>query len=257
MDEVLKKIRAIGLLLIHYYKKEQMTAMFYQSWKNVFKSEPELDECIQNEIEVYKLNIADLEKQGEKLLKKLPLWTEWLRYVNGVGVSLTLRILGIIDFDKAPTISSVWKHFGLAPNTTQYSRTAKGLIYKQVLSFLGLLPYGLTPAFISNPKPRRNGGYARYFMREYERVNQKHPEWNNKRKILHSMRLTGKLFLSNLFVVYHWLKGCKGDILLHYASKHLNHNWIYMPVIDKEDKPDWWLELKKEYEKMGLKPVVI
>ena len=230
MEETLKEIKAIGLLLISYYRKEQMTTMFYQSRKDVFKNTPELDECIQNEIEVYRLNIADLERRGEKLLKKLPLWTEWLKYVNGAGVSLTLRILGVIDFDKAPTISSVWKYFGLAPNITNYSRTAKGLIYRLVFSFLGLIPNNLPPTPYRNLKPKRNGGYARYFMREYERVNEKHPDWSDRRKILHSMRLTGKLFLSNLFVVYHWLKGYEGDVLLHYAARHLNHSWVYMPL---------------------------
>jgi len=36
-----------------------------------------------------------------------------------------ISLLKIIDFDKAPTVSKVWKYFGLATNTTKYSRTAK------------------------------------------------------------------------------------------------------------------------------------
>jgi len=45
--------------------------------------------------------------------------------VNEAETDIILSLLKIIDFDKAPTICKVWKYFGLAPNTTEYSRTAK------------------------------------------------------------------------------------------------------------------------------------
>jgi len=80
----------------------------------------------------------------------------------------------------------------------------------------------------------------------------------NKHIDMRARRKTVKVFLGHTFIVYHWL--ANNIPVVHYAGQHLREkgqNYIYMPVIDKPERPVWWKALAEEYRGMGLRPIEI
>jgi len=78
---------------------------------------------------------------------------------------------------------------------------------------------------------------------------------------LRAYRKTGKVLLAHAYIVEDFLR--RGVANLHYAAAYLakddycKHGYIYMPVIDKSEKPNWWYQLWEAYEKIGIKPVEV
>jgi len=58
---------------------------------------------------------ADIEKKLKKVLKRFPIYTEWLLNVKGVGTIAAAQIIGNIDIHKATTVSKIWQYCGLNP----------------------------------------------------------------------------------------------------------------------------------------------
>lgn len=52
-----------------------------------------------------------------RLLKRHPLWTEWLEHQRGCGPTISGVIISEIDITKAPTISALWSFCGMAVDT--------------------------------------------------------------------------------------------------------------------------------------------
>jgi len=270
--DVLREVRCIGLQLNLYDKKLQITDKNIRNYGDIYmrddcpmKENPicidcELD-CFRKPLEAeaifYEQKIQELEKIGRELMKDLPLWRDWIqKYVKGAGVGLTLRILGYLDFNKAKHPSSFWAFAGYtseARKTQRYNHSLKGLCVRQAMSFLGIR--SITPAFIANPEPRLDGGYARFFKMIRAKADEKYPDWTRRHKLFHAMSVMMKLYLSHIFIVHNFLTNNIASV--HYAAAHLGHDYIYMPVIDAKEKPDWWHDLAKEYVKMGIKPVEI
>jgi hypothetical protein len=56
-----------------------------------------------------------IEKKLAKLLKRFPVYTEFLASVKGVGPIAAATIIGSIDIHKATTVSKIWQYCGLNP----------------------------------------------------------------------------------------------------------------------------------------------
>jgi len=81
---------------------------------------------------------------------------------------------------------------------------------------------------------------------------------SNKHIDMRARRKTVKVFLGHVFTVYHWL--ANNIPVVHYAAKYLRdqgQDYIYLPVLDKPEKPVWWKMLAEEYRGMGLRPIEI
>ena len=59
---------------------------------------------------------AAIEKNLKKLLKRFPIYTEWLLGVKGVGTIAAAQIIANIDIHKATTVSKIWQYAGLNPS---------------------------------------------------------------------------------------------------------------------------------------------
>ena len=57
----------------------------------------------------------EIEKALKKLLKRFPIYTEWLLSVKGVGTIAAAHIVAAYDIHKADTISKLWQYTGLNP----------------------------------------------------------------------------------------------------------------------------------------------
>lgn len=77
---------------------------------------------------------------------------------------------------------------------------------------------------------------------------------------LRVFRKVVKIFLSHLYIVHAWI--VEDRLEIYYSSR--DHGWTYMPVLDigpqqylKDPKFIWWRTLKKAYEDVGIKPIII
>ena len=66
-----------------------------------------------------------------------------------------------------------------------YDRTAKKLCYLVGVSFL-----------------RQGGAYRRFYKEHRERLDERKPDWMSRRKHLTALRMTEKLFLAHLWIVW-------------------------------------------------------
>lgn len=60
-------------------------------------------------------NEKAIEKMLKKVLKRFPIWTDWLITVKGVGEIAASWIIGSFDINKADTVSKMWQYAGLNP----------------------------------------------------------------------------------------------------------------------------------------------
>jgi len=93
------------------------------------------------------LKLRELEKSVEKKIEKIikvhPLWNMWFDRIKGIGPILAASIIAWCDIEKAKTVSSMWKYFGLAPGQERkrgekagYNPKAKTLAWKIAQSLL-------------------------------------------------------------------------------------------------------------------------
>lgn len=61
----------------------------------------------------------EIEKNLKKVLKRFPIYTEWLLGVKGVGTIAAAQIIGNIDIHKATTVSKIWQYCGLNPGMVE------------------------------------------------------------------------------------------------------------------------------------------
>ena len=172
--EVEREIKSVGLSLAYYDKQFQRNAKFLQNHGEKLKEK--YRHPIEVENQFYATKINELEREGRKLFKEWDLWTEWLQHVKGVGVGLTLRIFGFLDFEKAKHISSFWKFCGFVSSGKQdFNHTVKGYLIRQGMAFLGLRsikPYCYSEKFT----PRLDGKYAQFFLRFRRQADERYPD---------------------------------------------------------------------------------
>lgn len=59
---------------------------------------------------------AGIERRLKKILKRFPIYNEFLSDVKGVGPIAAAHIIGNIDIHKATTVSKIWQYCGLNPS---------------------------------------------------------------------------------------------------------------------------------------------
>ncbi len=57
----------------------------------------------------------DVEKKMKKILKRFPIYNDWLLQVKGVGTIAAATIISTFDIEKATTVSKMWQYAGLNP----------------------------------------------------------------------------------------------------------------------------------------------
>lgn len=162
--------------------------------------------------------------EARKELEKLPIWTEWLQYVKGVGPTLAAKILGMIGhISRFDTISKLWRYAGYAvidgkaerglgpDNKFHYNRRLKTALYL------------LGESFIKQRSKYRE--VYDHYKKLYAEV--KHPEWPAWRIHRTAMRKMIKRFLAHLWLVWRELEGL--PTRPPYAHEYLGHTSIDDP----------------------------
>lgn len=80
-------------------------------------------------------------KELKKKLKQLPIWTNWLDHVKGVGEVAAGWLVGEFDIEKATTVSKLWQYAGLNPGMVRGVKSVSKKEYKPKMgTIIGELP---------------------------------------------------------------------------------------------------------------------
>jgi len=272
-EELLNELKCIGWNLVRYEKLYQGTLSFLRDTAKKFgENLTSVDELIDffsnkkyfkpvvDELRFFAYKLDELTDIGSKCLSEYEPYSKWLQFVKGVSISQLIKMLAYIDFNKAKHPSSIWKYARLVdPNVLPKEERGKGnrelkrAIFLQGLSFLGHPPH-LWLRMVNKP-PRLDGGYARLYAKFRAETDKKHSDWVANRRYRDALRKMMKVFIAHLYIVHYYLY--HEIVEVHYAVAKLHQNYIYMPVIDKGGKPEWWHSLRDEYLKMKVKPIEV
>lgn len=77
----------------------------------------------------------------KKILKRFPVYNNWLSNVKGVGEIASGWILGEIDIEKADAVSKIWQYCGMNPGMIRGQKSVKKSEYKPIMGqIVGELP---------------------------------------------------------------------------------------------------------------------
>jgi hypothetical protein len=172
----------------------------------------------------------DLEEQERRTFKRLetalasvPIYTEYLSHVRGIGPALAAVIVSEIDISRARHVSSIWKYAGLdvAEDGAGRSRRGEHLIERAYLDRNG--KEALRKSITFNPflKTKLLGVLASSFLRagneryreiydSYKHRLESHPVHAEKSKGHRhnmAMRYMVKMFLLDLYLLWRPLEG--------------------------------------------------
>lgn len=162
-----------------------------------------------------------LEQKEKDIKEMLRLETENIpivragQSVKGVGPNNLPRVIALIDINKAPTVSSLWKYAGYGVTDGEGDRLRKGV----QASFNPALKTAVY-VVVSGLMRAKGPYYDEYLLaREYYEVNR--PDWTDLHKDLASKRKVAKLWLSHLWEVWRKLEGM--PVREAYVFSHLDH----------------------------------
>ena len=239
---VYRQLKALG-------QKYIVLKKFRQSLSKKVEQGQEVDDLLENVV----ATTSEIQRLASKLVKYEPVYSEWLHYVKGIGISHALTLYGYVDFDKAKTVSSIWTFGGLV-NVQKYSREFKGALIRIGMSLLGIR--SITPSTFTKYKFDRGGKYARYFEFRRKESDDKYPDWTKPHKFWHSMRLMLKMFTAHYFIVYKWLY--EGVAYIPYPVKLAlegkvdGHKHLYLPFVDTFKELEWLSSLEREYRRLNV-----
>jgi len=111
----------------HFYDFQRLRI---QSSNRASSQTAQLSEDHQKSMSVQGWLLENLEKEGLKeinrLLKKWPIYTDWLKAQKGVGPTMAGVLLAEIDIRRCETPSALWAYCGLAVKNGEAQRRKKG-----------------------------------------------------------------------------------------------------------------------------------
>lgn len=159
-------------------------------------------------------------RYATEFLQNHPAWP-WLSKVRGVGPTLAMRLLSMLDIRRADTISDFWRYCGLGVVDGKAERTKKG--EKRHYN----VKAKATMFLIAISILRSKGKFAEIYYREKERQKSLHPELKPIVIHLRALRKMEKVFLGCLWLV--WREALGLPTRPPYAHEYLGHTTLYNP----------------------------
>lgn len=194
---------------------------------------------------------VECEKNLKRVLKRFPIWTEYLEGIKGVGTIAAGWIIGEFDIEKATTVSKMWQFAGLNPGLVKGKKRVDHEDGKVEFVETGEMIRGdkLTPGHVSpfNQKLRtalvgvladgfikQQNYYAMEFYYPYKaRLEQeestvlhvgKEKQWkdvNKGHRDRAAKRYMIKMFLKDLYVAWRTIEGL--PVRPSYQEEYLGH----------------------------------
>jgi hypothetical protein len=77
-----------------------------------------------------------VEKMLKKILKRFPIWNEWLKDIKGVGEVSGGWLLGEFDIHEATAVSKMWQYAGLNPGLVKGKKRISKKLYKPEMGII-------------------------------------------------------------------------------------------------------------------------
>lgn len=141
--------------------------------------------------------------------------------VKGVGLMLAAKVASMIDIDRAPTVSALWRYAGYAVIDGEREKMTKGepAHYNRRLK---TTCYLVGTSFLKSNSPYRKIYDA---ARDYYASNR--PDWTKAHQHNAAMRKMIKVWLAHLWEVWRTLEGKPVRNL--YVNEQLGHEHYYSP----------------------------
>lgn len=172
----------------------------------------------------------DIKKEIAGMLKTVPIWSEWLKSVKGIGPCLAGSLYaGILDIGRFPTVSHLWAYMGMDVRDGKAPKRTKG---EKVdwNPFLRMTLYKITDSFIKQNAEKCL--YRRLYDEKKAYYQKQHPEpipGKGKEVTygplhLHNMakRYAGKIFIQHLWVKWRELEGLA--VSMPWVFEHGGHD---------------------------------
>lgn len=176
-------------------------------------------------LESYKKRFEQLENELDKdiagMVEQYDIY-EHVSAVKGIGPTIAAKLIAMIEIDRAPTVSALWRYAGLAVIDGKSERPVKGekLHYnkrlKTVCTFL--IPRALLMA---------KSPYADRFYKAREFYAANRPDWTKDHIRRAANRKMVKLFMSHLWLRWRQLEGLTTNA--PYVHAKLGHVHNYPP----------------------------
>lgn len=237
MNETINELKE----LVTIFKKVQKTRMAFENAKaqHEYKRIVELYTLL---TEVFDGTEKETQKLMKKTLKKIPIYTEFLQHVKGMGHTLSAQLIAYIgDIKRFPTVAKLWRYAGLGVDENGKAdgrQKGKPLKYKQ--DFKSLM-YNIGVSFLKSKSP-----YTKFYNKAKAKYQQTRPDWTKAHIHMASLRYMNKIFLSHVFNAWYRLEN--EPMRLPYVVEYLNHSTIIMPedVIPNLKLPEpKWLTTEK------------
>lgn len=138
---------------------------------------------------------AEADKDIERLAAKEPIIEQMIK-VRGVGLLLAAKVAAMIDIEKSPTISSLWRYAGYGLKDGERDKPTKGekLIYNKRLK--------TTCYLVGTSFLRSNSPYRHIYDEARIYYDGSHPDWTKAHKHNAAIRKMIKIWLSHLWLVW-------------------------------------------------------
>lgn len=155
-------------------------------------------------IERWHSRFLELEKEVEKdirsIAEDIPIIQHMVE-VKGISFILAAKVVSMIDIQRAPTISALWRYAGFAVINGERERPIKGekLHYNKRLKSTC---YVVASSFMKASSP-----YRKIYDQAREYYDEKKPDWTDLHKHRAASRKMIKIWLSHLWVRWRDLEG--------------------------------------------------
>jgi transposase len=181
---------------------------------------PQAELC-QRWLDRFSIIEAELDKDIAAAVAHAPIY-EHLSGLRGIGPMLAAKMIALIDIDRAPTVSSLWRYAGYGVVNGEREKPVKGekLHYNKRLK---TTLYLVATSFL-----RSNSPYRRIYdsAREYYAANRQ--DWTKGHQHQAAMRKMTKIFLSHLWQTWRELDGL--PVTAPYVHDRLGHDSVFEPV---------------------------
>jgi hypothetical protein len=176
---------------------------------------------LQSYMERFERLEKELDKDISLLVQQYDIY-DHVSAVTGIGPTIAAKLIAMIDIERAPTVSALWRYAGLAVINGKSERPVKGqkLRYnkrlKTVCTFL--IPRG----FLMAKSP-----YADVFYSARAFYSANRPDWTKDHVRRAANRKMVKLFMSHLWLRWRQLEGLSTN--KPYVHEKLGHVHNYPP----------------------------
>ncbi len=174
----------------------------------------------------------ELDRDISSIVANMPIY-HCMFGVKGIGPVLAAKLIALIDIERCPTVSSLWRYAGLAVIDGKRERMVKGekMHYNRRLK---VTCYLIAMSFIKSRSP-----YRRLYDEKRAYYEQNRPDWLKMHRHLAAMRYMVKIFLQHLWITWRTLSDLPVTMPYVHAVNGHNHyvtpaemGWLALPPSD-------------------------